>query len=75
MRAIPSSNRVNRGGNFNNTAQNARPANRNNWTPGNRNNNLGARLLSAGPLPDGGGLRTFLRCVLPCPSVLIRCRH
>jgi len=75
MRAIPGSNRVNRGGNFNNTAQNARPANRNNNSPGNRNNNLGARLLSTGPLPDGEGSRTFLLCVPPCPSVLIRRRR
>ena len=38
------SNRVNRGGSWNNNARNARVANRNNDTPANRNNNLGFRL-------------------------------
>src|SRR5690606_29092824 len=37
------SNRVNRGGNFNNTAANLRAAWRNNNTPTNRNNNIGWR--------------------------------
>jgi hypothetical protein len=40
------SNRVNRGGSWNNTAANCRSANRNNNSPDNRNNNLGFRLLS-----------------------------
>jgi len=35
---------VNRGGSWNNDAQNCRAANRNNNTPGTRNNNLGFRL-------------------------------
>jgi formylglycine-generating enzyme required for sulfatase activity len=35
-----------RGGAWNNTASNCRAANRNNNEPGNRNNNLGLRLLS-----------------------------
>ena len=39
-------NRVNRGGSWNNTADNARAANRNRNNPGNRNNNLGFRLSS-----------------------------
>ncbi len=39
-----SSNRVNRGGSWNNSAANCRVANRNNNSPGNRNNNLGLRL-------------------------------
>jgi hypothetical protein len=39
------SNRVNRGGSWNNTARNCRSANRNNNTPDNRNNNLGFRLV------------------------------
>ncbi len=39
-----SSNRVNRGGSWNNNATNCRVANRNNNTPSNRNNNLGFRL-------------------------------
>jgi len=43
---VSGSNRVNRGGNWNNTARNCRSANRNNDAPGNRNDNLGFRLLS-----------------------------
>lgn len=39
-------NRVNRGGSWNNDADNARAANRNNNDPGNRNDNLGFRLLA-----------------------------
>ncbi|GHT15140.1 hypothetical protein AGMMS4956_14460 [Bacteroidia bacterium] len=39
------SNRVNRGGSWNNNAQNCRVANRNNNTPSNRNNYLGFRLV------------------------------
>lgn len=38
------SNRVNRGGSWNNNARNCRPANRNRNKPGNRNNDLGFRL-------------------------------
>jgi hypothetical protein len=40
------SNRVNRGGSWNNNASNVRAANRNNDDPANRNNNLGFRLAS-----------------------------
>lgn len=40
------SNRVNRGGSWNNNARNCRSANRNRNTPDNRNNNLGFRLAS-----------------------------
>jgi hypothetical protein len=39
------SNRVNRGGSWNNNADNCRVANRNNNEPENRNNNLGFRLV------------------------------
>lgn len=42
------SNRVNRGGSWNNEPRNVRSANRNRNTPDNRNNNLGFRLLSTG---------------------------
>ena len=49
MRVATGSNRVIRGGNFNNNAQNTRSANRNNNDPDNRNNNIGARLVSTGP--------------------------
>ena len=38
------SNRVNRGGSWNNNARNTRVSNRNNNTPDNRNNNIGFRL-------------------------------
>ena len=38
------SNRVNRGGSWNNDARNCRSSNRNNNNPDNRNNNLGLRL-------------------------------
>lgn len=38
------SNRVLRGGNYNNTARNCRSANRNNNNPYNANNNYGGRL-------------------------------
>jgi len=46
------SNRVKRGGSWNNDAGNARSANRNNNSPGNRNNTLGFRPSSSGR--DGG---------------------
>ncbi|MBT4837230.1 MAG: SUMF1/EgtB/PvdO family nonheme iron enzyme [Methylococcales bacterium] len=42
------SNRVNRGGSWNNNASNSRSANRNNNSPDNRNNNIGFRLRSTG---------------------------
>ncbi|MBI3756020.1 MAG: SUMF1/EgtB/PvdO family nonheme iron enzyme [Deltaproteobacteria bacterium] len=41
-----SSNRVKRGGRWNNNARNVRASNRNNNTPDNRNNNLGFRLAA-----------------------------
>ncbi|MBU6429743.1 MAG: SUMF1/EgtB/PvdO family nonheme iron enzyme [Cyanobacteria bacterium REEB65] len=44
------SNRVNRGGSWNNNAGNERAAYRNNNTPTNRNNNIGFRLVSPGGL-------------------------
>ncbi|MEA1969485.1 MAG: SUMF1/EgtB/PvdO family nonheme iron enzyme [Thermodesulfobacteriota bacterium] len=43
---VSGSNRVKRGGSWNNNAQNCRSANRNNNSPDNRNNNIGFRLLS-----------------------------
>ncbi|MEW6184068.1 MAG: reverse transcriptase domain-containing protein [Bacillota bacterium] len=44
------SNRVNRGGSWNNNADNLRSSNRDNNSPDNRNNNLGFRLVSTGAL-------------------------
>ena len=44
---LEGSNRVNRGGSWNNNAKNCRVSNRNNNTPDNRNNNLGFRLAAA----------------------------
>jgi len=41
------SNRMIRGGNWNNNARNCRSAYRNNNTPDNRNNNIGFRLAAA----------------------------
>lgn len=40
------SNRVNRGGSWNNNANNIRSANRNNNNPSNSNNNIGFRLVN-----------------------------
>lgn len=60
---VSGSNRVNRGGSWNNNANNCRVANRNNNSPGNENNNLGFRLASTTPA------RT--RCPIhgcPCPA-------
>ncbi|MDX2285867.1 MAG: SUMF1/EgtB/PvdO family nonheme iron enzyme [Bacteroidia bacterium] len=60
------SNRVNRGGSWNNDAANLRAANRNNNTPDNRNNNLGFRLSNTGesaslPVRYGGWHRAVSR--------------
>jgi formylglycine-generating enzyme required for sulfatase activity len=44
--AVSGSNRVIRGGSWNNDAENARAGNRNNNDPSNRNNNVGVRLVS-----------------------------
>ncbi|MBP6601604.1 MAG: SUMF1/EgtB/PvdO family nonheme iron enzyme [Verrucomicrobiales bacterium] len=52
MRAT-GSNRVKRGGSWNNNAANCRSANRNRNTPENRNNNLGFRLAAAPRETDG----------------------
>ncbi|MGO9466262.1 MAG: SUMF1/EgtB/PvdO family nonheme iron enzyme [Isosphaeraceae bacterium] len=47
--AAKASHRVNRGGSWNNTPRNCRPANRNRNEPTNRNNNLGFRVAAAQP--------------------------
>jgi hypothetical protein len=46
LNAVNGSNRVNRGGGWNNNAVNCRSAKRNNDAPGNRNENVGFRLAS-----------------------------
>ena len=48
------SNRVKRGGNWNNNAQKCRSANRNNNWPDNRNNNIGFRLVSSSRRQNAG---------------------
>ncbi|TXT41838.1 MAG: hypothetical protein FD137_2546 [Spirochaetes bacterium] len=45
MGASSGDNRVKRGGSWNNSEGNLRSANRNNNSPGNRNNNLSFRVL------------------------------
>jgi hypothetical protein len=57
------SNRVLRGGSWNNDPTNCRVANRNNNTPDNRNNNIGFRLANTGKCPPE---EHFLRKLLPC---------
>ena len=63
------SNRVNRGGSWNNNARNCRAANRNRNTPSNRNNNLGFRVALA---PRGVDARRTEQAAFPsrCPSML-----
>ena len=51
-RRAKGSNRVNRGGSWNNNGRNCRSANRNRNTPDNRNNNLGFRLAATPPGPS-----------------------
>ncbi|MBF0229447.1 MAG: SUMF1/EgtB/PvdO family nonheme iron enzyme [Desulfamplus sp.] len=48
------SNRVKRGGSWNNSAENCRSANRNNNTPDNRNDNNGFRLVLSPAHQIGG---------------------
>ncbi|MBQ8424170.1 MAG: SUMF1/EgtB/PvdO family nonheme iron enzyme [Coprobacter sp.] len=58
------SNRVNRGGSWNNNARNCRVSNRNNNTPDNRNNNLGLRLAvgSLEKMADAFFVNRLLSC-------------
>lgn len=65
------SNRMLRGGSWNNNAENLRSAYRNNNGPGNRNQNIGFRLVSTfspKSLPDGRGSRTASPCIGECPD-------
>ena len=59
-------NRVNRGGSWNNNAQNCRSANRNNNSPGNSNNNIGFRLALSPQLKRMDGF-PLLNQLLSCP--------
>ena len=65
------SNRVIRGGSWNNKPRNVRSANRNRNNPDNRNNNLGFRLLSTGGRLNPAPLRRA-EASIPCP-VSISC--
>ncbi|MBF0311178.1 MAG: SUMF1/EgtB/PvdO family nonheme iron enzyme [Magnetococcales bacterium] len=66
------SNRVNRGGSWNNNPANVRSANRNNNDPGNRNNNLGFRLASTTHSPDRAGSRIVPPCTRFVQAVIPR---
>jgi len=75
-RSHSGSNRVIRGGSWNNDGNNLRAANRNNNTPSNRNNNIGFRCASSLCRPKGrlhGRGSCALRAnsaVLPVPAML-----
>ena len=56
-------NRVKRGGSWNNNASNCRVANRNNNSPGNSNNNIGFRLAHSSITP--GGYRVNEQVIVP----------
>ncbi|MBK7963825.1 MAG: SUMF1/EgtB/PvdO family nonheme iron enzyme [Bdellovibrionales bacterium] len=66
MANFTGSNRVIRGGSWNNNAQNLRSGNRNNNGPGNRNNNVGFRLVSTS-LNSARRCRPRIASVLPRP--------
>lgn len=73
---VKGTNRVLRGGSWNNNAQNARSANRNNNTPDNRNNNVGFRPAqaqsSAVAATDQTVILSVVFCIMAksqCPSV------
>ncbi len=57
------SNRVIRGGSWNNDARNVRCAYRNRNDPANRNNNVGFRLAQHNLLPDVKRSRLSYRCI------------
>jgi formylglycine-generating enzyme required for sulfatase activity len=67
-------NRVIRGGSWNNDARNCRSANRNNGHPGNRNDNVGFRLLSTWPSPEGWVHGPGPRAPSRVPVIILR-RH
>ncbi|MEA1910434.1 MAG: SUMF1/EgtB/PvdO family nonheme iron enzyme [Spirochaetota bacterium] len=51
--AASGTNRVKRGGSWNNNASNCTVANRNNNNPNNQNNNIGFRVVYSGPISQG----------------------
>ena len=65
-----SSNRVIRGGSWNNNARNVRSAYRNRNDPGNRNNNLGFRCVNSAS-SGKASRRIWLNRDLSCPRVLL----
>ena len=67
MTPASGSNRVNRGGSWNNNARNCRSANRNRNSPGSRNDNLGFRLLST-RRRLGTQFTDCARVPAPCPG-------
>ena len=67
MTAVSGTNRVNRGGSWINDARNCRAPNRNNDPPGNRNHNLGFRLLST-RRRQGARFKDRGRVPAPCPG-------
>ncbi len=69
---VSGSNRVIRGGSWINNARNCRVAYRNNAHPGNRNDNLGLRLLSTGPLPARRVYGPYSRALGHVQGIILR---
>ncbi|MCP4379008.1 MAG: SUMF1/EgtB/PvdO family nonheme iron enzyme [bacterium] len=65
---VSGSNRVIRGGDWNNDAGNCRAAYRNDNDPGNRNDNIGFRLLSTRRVAGGPCLRMRFARIRLCPG-------
>jgi hypothetical protein len=58
-------NRVNRGGSWNNNASNCRVANRNNNNANNRNNNIGFRIALSS---QKGQIAVYEQIIIPVPE-------
>jgi len=67
-----SATRVNRGGSYNNTAVNARSANRNDSTPTNADNNLGVRPAKASHSQIGRDIHGVPRAAAVMPRPVSR---
>lgn len=63
---IAGSNRVNRGGSWNNNADNCRVTNRNNNTANNRNNNIGFRIALSS---QKGWIAVYEQINIPVPCL------